>query len=415
MLEVKYCFILIETIKHWFAPKRLSNKTAQFLLRLFGKNMNQTLLKKIFVSAVILSTLVVGQVYSQQAAPTPLKRNSPFSPNPKKKVEEKMISQNAEVTNKNVEPANDVTMVQVESNNPNVENAPILTEQTKDDLKETTNPTTEEFKSRSVAAKTLEVAKRAVAVEVSPTEIYKVGVGDILFISLQNAPAKETTYFTVLNDGTIDYPLAGEMVQILGLTTEQIEDLLKEKIKLYENPQISIKIREHNSHNYTVLGLVEKSGEKTMQREAIPLYVVKAEAIVSSKANQAIIKRTGQETQTVDLKDSKSGDILIHPGDIIEFSTDEETANIAKVSQFYFIGGEINSGGRKDYTQAISLTQAILESGGLKKSNVKKVVIRRKNEAGLLVPTEFDLKAIKDGKAVDPVLFAGDTIEIGNL
>jgi hypothetical protein len=32
----------------------------------------------------------------------------------------------------------------------------------------------------------------------------------------------------------------------------------------------------------------------------------------------------------------------------------------------------------------------------------------------LLAPTNYDLKAIKDGKIADPALEAGDTIEIGN-
>jgi hypothetical protein len=60
------------------------------------------------------------------------------------------------------------------------------------------------------------------------------------------------------------------------------------------------------------------------------------------------------------------------------------------------------------------LTQAILASGGLKKSSVKKVIIRRKNPTGLLSPMEFDLNSIKAGKQPDPLLFAGDTIEIVN-
>jgi hypothetical protein len=89
-----------------------------------------------------------------------------------------------------------------------------------------------EAQNPSIAKKTLEIAKRASAEAVSPTEIYKVGIGDILFISLQNAPSSSATYFTVLNDGTIDYPLAGQMVSVVGLTSEEIEDLLKEKIKL---------------------------------------------------------------------------------------------------------------------------------------------------------------------------------------
>lgn len=371
--------------------------------------MKQKFLFKIFSCAIILGVLAVGGVFAQQTTPTPAKRNSPFAPNPKKKADPNSTAQN-EISKVN-EPNNEPKIVNVKAENPVIPQV----EEVKSNSAQTENQNNDEFESRSVAKKTLEIAKRASAVEAAPTETYKVGIGDILFVSLQNAPSKETTYFTILNDGNIDYPLAGEMVQVLGLTTEQIEELLESKIKLYENPQVSVKVREHNSHIYTVLGLVEKTGEKTMPREAIPLYVVKAESVVSSRANQVSLKRGNQDKKLIDLTDAKSGDVLIYPGDILEFGTNDETANLSNSSQFYFIGGEINSGGRKNYIKGLTLTQAILESGGLKKSNVRKVVIRRKNESGLLVPTEHDLKAIKDGKAIDPVLEAGDTIEIGNL
>lgn len=371
--------------------------------------MKQIFLYKIFLCAIIFGGLAADDVFAQQTTPTPVKRNSPFAPNPKKKNDPNLTSQNA--VPKVNEANNEAKIVNVKAENPLIPQV----EEVKTNSAQSENNNSGDFQSRSVAKKTLEIAKRASSVEAAPTEIYKVGIGDILFISLQNAPSKETTYFTILNDGNIDYPLAGEMVQVLGLTTEQIEELLESKIKLYENPQVSVKIREHNSHVYTVLGLVEKSGEKTMPREAIPLFVVKAESVVNSRANQVSLKRGNLDKKLIDLTDAKSGDILIYPGDILEFETNEETANLSKSSQFYFIGGEINSGGRKDYIKGLTLTQAILESGGLKKSNVRKVVVRRKNEAGLLVPTEFDLKAIRDGKAVDPVLEAGDTVEIGNL
>ena len=277
-----------------------------------------------------------------------------------------------------------------------------------------TNDSDKPFESRSIASKTLEVAKRANTVAVAPTEIYKVGIGDVLFISLQNAPSKDSTYFTVLNDGTIDYPLAGEMVSVNGLTNEEIEDLLREKVKLYENPQISVKIREHASHKITVLGLVEKAGEKYLQREAMPLFAVRAEAVVQSKANIAVIKRADSESETIDLKDAKSDDVLIFSNDIVEFKSSDVFVEDPNAPQFYYIGGNIASAGQKDFHQGLTLTQAILASGGLKKEAVKKVVVRRKNQAGTLSPMEFDLNSIKNGKQPDPILRAGDTIEIIN-
>lgn len=270
------------------------------------------------------------------------------------------------------------------------------------------------FASRSVASKTLEIAKRANAAAMSPTETYKVDSGDVLLISLQNIPGKATNYFTVLTDGTIDYPLAGEMVAVQGLTAEEIEDKLKEKIKLYENLEISVKVREFSSHKYTVLGLVEKAGEKSLQREAVPLYVVRAESVTQPQAASAVIKRANGETETINLNEPKSDEVLIFPGDLIEF----KSAAVAKVniqtSQFYYIGGDVNSVGQKDFHPGITLTQAILASGGLKKASVKKIIIRRNNQEGLLSSLEFDLNSVKNGNQPDPVLQIGDTIEIGN-
>jgi len=268
-----------------------------------------------------------------------------------------------------------------------------------------------DINSRSIAKKTLEVVRRANTKTVSPTEIYKIGLGDVLFISLQNS-AKDANYYTVLNDGTIDYPLAGEMLPVNGLTIEDVEDLLKEKIKLYENPQVSVKVREYASHSITVLGMVEKAGEKKIQREAVPLYVVRAEAIVQPKATRAVIRKSNATTEIVDLKDAKADEYLIFPGDIVEFGF-EEAKEITQEAKFYYIGGEIITGGQKEFHQGITLSQAILASGGLRKSSIKKVVVRRKNAQGLLVPTEYNLKAIKEGQQADPLLQIGDTIEVG--
>src|SRR5215203_5735553 len=181
------------------------------------------------------------------------------------------------------------------------------------------NPRENNSADETIAKKTLEVVKNANKKALAPTESYKIGVGDILFINLQNS-SKGSTYFTVLNDGTIDYPLAGEMISVSGLTTDEIEDILREKIKLYENPQVSVKVREYSSHKITVLGLVEKAGEKFIQREAVPLFVVRAEAIVQAKANRVVIRRADSSVDAFSLKDEQSENTLVFPNYIIEFT-----------------------------------------------------------------------------------------------
>ncbi|MEZ5425665.1 MAG: polysaccharide biosynthesis/export family protein [Pyrinomonadaceae bacterium] len=294
------------------------------------------------------------------------------------------------------------------------ENAPAETSASKNLSDVQNDSESRDFDSRSVASKTLEVAKKSRTASLPLTEIYRVGVGDILFISLRNAPAGGSTYFTVLNDGTIDYPIAGGMIPVAGKTTDEIEEILREKVKLFENPQINVKVREHSSHNISVLGLVEKPGEKYLQREAVPLFVVRAEAIVQPKANRVTVRRAGGDMESFELKGEANENILIFPGDIVEFGYNEKVGRAEEIPLYYYIGGEIRTAGQKDFHPGLTLSQAILASGGLTRSRVKTVVIRRKNKEGFLESTEYDLNEIKNGKAPDPLLEAGDTIEVGN-
>lgn len=361
-------------------------------------------MSKIFLKSSLF--LCVGiftateNVFAQTTVETPKPVNFGYSQNPKTKLktnsgENKTSQPNSETTTK-------VSFETTAANNPSKE----ITDNSQKNNAEAENP--------SIAKKTLEIVKRASVASVSPTDVYKVGAGDVLFISLQNAPSNSSTYFTVLNDGTIDYPLAGQMISVAGLTVEEIEDLLKEKIKLFENPQVAVKVREHASHSITVLGLVEKAGEKFLPRDAMPLYYVRAEAVVQSKANQAVIKHANSKSEIVDLNDSKNDNVLIFPGDIVEFKFLEDKDINARQPQFFYIGGNIVSVGQRDFYKGLTLTQAILASGGLRRPNARKVIVRRKNAEGLLVATEINLKAVNEGKAPDPLLEAGDTIEIGN-
>jgi protein involved in polysaccharide export with SLBB domain len=345
---------------------------------------------------------------------TSVKRNSPFSPNPKKKTETALPRRQATAAAPNEFEAKEVK----------IQNGAVDGDKKNNSGEETQNA---DFESRSAANQTLEIARlnssaaggggnseRNAAKK--PTEIYRVGVGDVLDIRLLNSPTAKTesTLFTVLENGMIDYPLAGgEPMQAAGLTTDEIEDFLREKVKLYENPEIAVTVRDYASHTISVLGMVERPGQKALRREAIPLYAILAEAIPHSSANEVVILRgADKQTLTVGLDDSET---LIYPNDIVRVVSGGGGNRTSKNQpRFYYIGGQINSVGQKDFHDGLTLTQAILASGGLKKSSARRVTVRRRDAEGKLVPTEYDLKLIKEGKIADPVLQAGDTVEIGN-
>ena len=244
-----------------------------------------------------------------------------------------------------------------------------------------------------------------------PSEFYKVGAGDVLDIRILNASSADSTLYTILEGGILDFPLAGEPMNVKGLTTEEINLMLTEKVKLYENPQIAVSVRDFQSHKITILGLVEKSGVKSLRREAVPLYVALAESVPQTEAKTALIIHADKKSETVNLDDPKANEVLVYADDVIRVSGGN---SVASSNQFFFIIGAVNAAGQKDFHSGLTLTQSVFAAGGLTKNAGNRAVVMRQNADGLLVTVEYNLKQIRDGKVPDPILQAGDRIEIGN-
>jgi protein involved in polysaccharide export with SLBB domain len=240
------------------------------------------------------------------------------------------------------------------------------------------------------------------------TSIYRVGVGDVLDIRLLNASTRESTLFTVMAGGLLEYPLAGDPLQVAGLTTDEIDARLTSVIKLYENPQIVVSVREYASHTVIVTGLVNDPGTKVLRREAMPLYVVLAEAQLKPEAGRATIMRADGQSLDVVLTDPKATTAFVLPGDVITL-----TALPPTPPQFFYIGGQVGSPGQKDFHAGLTLTQAVLASGGATRFAGSKVKVSRQGADGRLATTEYNLKQIEAGKIPDPVLQPGDRLEVG--
>lgn len=242
-----------------------------------------------------------------------------------------------------------------------------------------------------------------------PANIYRVGVGDVLDIRLLNqAASRESTLFTVMAGGLLEYPLAGDPIKVAGLTTDEIGERLASAIKIYEKPQVVVGVREYTSHSVIVTGLASDTGTKYIRREAVPLYVLLAEAQPRPEAARATIMRAGGQSITVDLSDPVSTSALVLPGDVIRLS-----AAPPPQPQFFYIGGQINAPGQKEFHAGLTLTQAVLASGGTTRFANGKVKVWRQSPDGLLVTTEYNLKQIEAGKIPDPQLQPGDRLEIG--
>lgn len=235
------------------------------------------------------------------------------------------------------------------------------------------------------------------------TNLYRIGVGDVVFINLKNSP-QGSGYYTVRENGEIDYPLAGPIVLIGNKTTEEAAAMLRSAIRLFANPQVEVKVQYYLSRSFTVEGLANNPGEKVLRREAMPIFAIRAESEVGREATTVhILRNKTGAVESYALSDASTDNVLVLAGDRVEFVEEKK----AQVAQYTFAGT------KKPLVAGTKLSQAVVEALG-QKAEAKQAVLRRSSNKGAVVISEYDIKAIKKGKALDPVLLPGDVIEIKN-
>ena len=242
--------------------------------------------------------------------------------------------------------------------------------------------------------------------EPSLTEIYRVGVGDVLDIRLLNSASKSSTLFTVVAGGLIDLPIAGGTISVAGLTPEEIQNIISAELKrraVDDKAQVSVGVRQYMSHSVTVTGLVVNPGTRFLRREMVPLYVVLAESQLRNDGGRVVVLRGGTPGQPHDLSDPATLNLTVQSGDVITVTT--------RPQEFYYIGGRINYPGQKVFQPGITLLQALLAAGGTGKQD-NRVEISREGADGRLVTIGFTIKQIKSGAVQDPKLQPGDRIEV---
>jgi len=243
--------------------------------------------------------------------------------------------------------------------------------------------------------------------ERSLTEIYRVGVGDVLDIRLLNsANSKSSTLFTVVAGGVIDLPVAGGTISVAGLTPDEIQNVISAELKrraVAEKAQVSVGVRQYVSHSVMVTGLVVSPGTRFLRREMVPLYVVLAESQLRNDGGRVVILRGGVPGQPHDLSDPATLNLTVQSGDVVTVMN--------RPQEFYYIGGRIHYPGQKVFQPGITLLQAFLAAGGTGKQD-NKVEISREGADGRLVTIRYTIKQIKSGAVQDPKLQPGDRIEV---
>ena len=243
--------------------------------------------------------------------------------------------------------------------------------------------------------------------ELALTKLYRVGPGDVLDVRLAEDAASKSSLFTITPAGYLEYPTIPEPIHVNGLTVEEVGARITDELQrrsLINKANVAVGVRDYVSHTILVSGLVKEPGTKILRREAIPLYVVVADAQpLPEAARLTLVRNDSAEVFNIDLARPEDMNLMVHPGDVVTL--------MAGATQFFYISGEIKSPGEKTYRRGLTLTQAIIAAGGLTPKS-KEARLARDDGKGFLIITKYKLKDIDSAKLPDPIIQPGDRITI---
>ncbi len=244
-----------------------------------------------------------------------------------------------------------------------------------------------------------------------------VGAEDLLEISVFEIPELSRTV-RVSNNGTISLPLLGE-IRVGGLTPMELENRLRDELsrRYLQDPQVSVFVREHGSSKVSVLGAVGKPGVYEMIGPRTLLQVLSQAGGLTDDAGAALYLIRGSADGSAERLPINVNDLMasrdaslnlpIRSGDIISVPIEEEV--------YIYVDGAVKKPGRFEHpaSRSITLLQAIAKAGGTTdRANLKEIQVLRKGEDGTQTVIQVNLKRIRKGKDLDPILQDGDIVVV---
>ena len=269
-----------------------------------------------------------------------------------------------------------------------------------------TQPATDNRAAPVENAEAVENKTNTAADEMALTRIYRIGANDVLDVRVAEPTSSQSTLFTVTPSGLLEHPLLAEPMHVGGLTVEEVTARIENDLKrrALDATKVTVGVRDYASHTILVSGLVKDAGTKILRREAIPLYVVVADAQpLPEAARVTVMRNESNQVFDIELTQANEMNLLVRPGDVVTLH--------ANATQFLYVGGEVKFPGEKTYRRGLTLTQAIIAAGGLL-GKPKEARLGRDDGRGFLTVTKFKLKEIEKGKVPDPSLRPGDRIVV---
>ena len=255
-----------------------------------------------------------------------------------------------------------------------------------------------------------------------PTSVnaeYVIGIDDVLEISVLEYDNLHTVA-TVPADGLISFPYIGN-VQAEGKTLDEIKAEISNKLSdsYIKYPVVSISLIKSRSKNFFVYGAVSNPNAYPISDD---MTVLKAISVAGGLTPDSLygkinVRRPGRKDEpeyqsiSIDIRStmegkSKTGDMLLLPGDIV----------VVEPSEKFFVYGEVARRGRYFLDDNMTALRAISVSGGLTPGGLYgRVNVRRlQNDKPGYEDIEIDIRGTAGGagKTGDMPLLPGDIVVI---
>jgi len=256
-----------------------------------------------------------------------------------------------------------------------------------------------------------------------PLQDYRIGPEDLLEIAVFEDDKLNKTV-RVSSQGNITLPLIGTL-RVKGLTANELEKEIRELLaeKYFQNPNVSVFIREYRNQRIAVMGAVEKPGVFDITGQRTILDMLGMAGGLKEDAGQMLffIRSSGPvekisqtaatgipETLVIDLEMLLiSGDLTLNlpvaHGDVLNIP----------ISGKVFVAGEVvKPGGFLLKGKRMSINQAITMAEGLKPTadGSQSTIFRYSGKDGQREAIPVDLYAVHKGKAEDLILKENDII-----
>ena len=242
----------------------------------------------------------------------------------------------------------------------------------------------------------------------SPLPEIFLGSGDLLAVSIAGAP--EYRYdVRISSSGDASLPMVGN-IKLAGLSTLQAEGAIARSLEqhgFFNNPQVSVFVREYATAGVSVLGEVQKPGIYPLLGQRTLLDAISAAGGVTPKAGKSvtIVHRDSLDSSQTILMSPNNGETLanvaVGPGD---------TVVVSKAGMVYVVGdvkeptGIVMDNPHLTVLQAIAMAHGTNSTASLKSARL----IRKAHSNPQDVPIPLD--AILAAKRPDLELQPDDIV-----